>query len=103
MKANFSAPNQRQFAMQMSFEDFLSSGVMRRQALLGMCEPEQIILDYVSPDMDLTSVHEIREGFAEACEQASNYALIDVELDTSDVLFIQRFLLPPDPIANVAA
>lgn len=103
MKAYFNAPNHRQFELQIPFEDFLVSGIMRRQALLNMCEPADVITDYLSPSADLDDPMELRETFAEACELATDHALADVQLDDQDVLFIRaQFHLsePPPPAAG---
>lgn len=98
MKAYFNAPNRRQFELRIPFEDFLTSGVMRQQALLNMCQPADVIADYLSPSADLDDPMELRETFAEACEMATDHALADVEFDDRDILFIRRqFSINPFP------
>lgn len=93
MKARFETMNSRQLELNITFEDFLCSGVMRRQALQSMCEPEQVICDYLSPSADLNDPMELRETFAQACELATDHELSDIRFDTSDVLFIRRHIL----------
>jgi len=103
MKAYFNAPNSRKFELRIPFEDFLASGVMRQQALLNMCEPEDVLRDYVSPDADLDDPMELRETFAEACEMATEHAISQVRFDADDILFIRRHILGSDlnpPPAN---
>ncbi len=105
MKAFFQGPNRRQFALQTTFEDFLASGVMRRQALLNMCQPQDVIADYLSPSADLDDPMELRETFAEACELATEGAVSSVELDAADISFIHQLFgnhLPP-PSAQALA
>ncbi len=105
MKAYFNAPNRRQFELQITFEDFLCSGVMRRQALLNMCEPEQVVLDYLSPSADLNDPMELRESFAEACELATDHELSDIRFDADDVRFIRHHFgydTPPPAFALAA-
>ena len=89
MKAKFATVNNRQLELDIPFEDFLCSGVMRRQALLNMCEPADVISDYLSPGTDLDDPMELRESFAEACELATEHALSSVVFDENDILFIR--------------
>lgn len=106
MKAKFETVNSRQLELNIPFEDFLCSGVMHRRALINMCQPEQVICDYLSPSADLNDPMELRESFAEACELATDHELSDIELDARDVLFIRRKFLPtwtPPPSAYAIA
>jgi len=75
--------------LQLSFEDFLYSGCMRRQATTAMCEPEDVIYDHL-PTFDCGEPEEIREAFAEACEAGSDYTVDKVELDDQDLNFVRR-------------
>ena len=105
MKAHFNAPNSRHCELLIPFRDFLGSGIMRRQALLNLCEPEDLISDRLPLSADLEDPLELRETFAEACERATDYTLYGVEIEDSDVAFIRRqFNLhtPPPPAASEA-
>ncbi len=80
--------------LELPFEDFLASGVMRRQAQVAMCSPDDLVYDHL-PAFDWDD-DEIREAFAEACEQASENAVSKVKLDDDDLLFVRRHFLGPD-------
>jgi hypothetical protein len=78
--------------MELSFEDFLCSGLMQRQAKAAMCSADDLVTDYL-PDFDCSNPDEVREAFAEACEQASEYAVSQVRLDDDDEKFVQQHFL----------
>jgi len=80
--------------LELSFEDFLYSGVMRRQAQVAMCRPDDLIVDHL-PAFDCGDVDEVREAFAEACEQASEYGVSKVQLDDRDVAYVRHRFLGP--------
>ena len=78
--------------LQLTFEDFLHSGCMRSRAVSAMCDPEDLIYDHL-PAFDCGEPDEIREAFAEACEQGSDHAVSKVELDDRDLEYVRtRFL-----------
>lgn len=105
MKANFKTVNQRQLELNIPFEDFLCSGVMRRQALMSMCDPEQVICDYLDDGIDYDNPMEVRESFAEACALATDHELTNVSLDRNDIRFIRNQFgphsFPPAPAMQV--
>ena len=82
--------------LELSFEDFLYSGVMRRQAQVAMCSPDDLIVDHL-PAFDCGDADEVREAFAEACEQASDCAVSGVKLDDDDLLFTRRHFIESRP------
>ena len=75
--------------MRLGFEDFLCSGLVRRQSMVAMCEPEDLIMDHLPP-FDWGSDEEVSEAFAEACEEAVEYRIDKVRLDDQDLAFIRR-------------
>ncbi len=55
MHAAFRTVNGRPLSLTIPFEDFLASGEMRRQALVNLCSPEDLVLDHLpafDPDDD---------------------------------------------------
>ena len=78
--------------LELAFEDFLCSGVMRRQAQTAMCSPDDLIYDHL-PAFDCGDTEEVREAFAEACEGASDYTVEKVRLDDRDVAYVRRHFL----------
>ena len=110
MQALMNGPMNTQFTMQMPFEDFLGSGIMHRQSLAGMCEPEVLILDYVHDDVDPEEDGELAQAFAEAAELASDGQVWMVQLEPEDVEFVRRRLcrehgmrLAEPPLPNLVA
>ena len=83
------------FQMKLGFEDFLYSGLMRRQSKVAMCEPEDLIMDHLPP-FDWADDEEISEAFAEACEEAAEYQIDKVRMDGNDLVFIRRHFARPD-------
>ncbi len=81
--------------MKLGFEDFLYSGLMRRQSMVAMCEPEDLIMDHL-PHFDWGSDEEVAEAFAEACEEAVEYQVDKVSLDDNDLIFIRRHFARQD-------
>ena len=99
-----------QLTMEMPFEDFLSTGVMRRQSLASMCEPETLILDYVHDDVDTEDSDELAQAFAEAAELASDGEVWMVQMEPEDIEFVRRRLcrhhgmrLASAPVPNLVA
>lgn len=86
--------------LELSFEDFLYSGLMRRQAQVAMCTPDDLITDHL-PGFDCGDSTEVREAFAEACEQASDYVVSKVTLDDEDEQFVRQCFLGPDRLRLV--
>ena len=84
--------SRRPQTLTISFEDFLSSGVMRRQALVEMCRPEDLVLEHLR-DFDAGDPDEIRQAFGEACEQALGNRLSVIRLDDHDLRFVRRRFL----------
>ena len=82
--------------LELSFEDFLYSGVMHRQARAAMCSADDLILDHLPP-FDCGDPEEVREAFAEACEQASDCAVSRVKLDDDDLLFTRQHFIESRP------
>ena len=78
--------------MQLSFEDFMESGHMKNLSKVNMCSPYDLVLDHL-PGFDPGDGEEVREAFAEACEEASEYGVQKVKLDDSDVEFARRQFL----------
>ncbi len=78
--------------MELAFEDFIASGHMHSLARAGMCTPYDLILDHL-PGFDCGDPDEIREAFAEACEEASEYGVRKVKLDDDDIEFVRREFL----------
>ena len=110
MQALMNGPMNTQFSMQMPFEDFLASGVMHRQSLASMCEPETLILDYVHDDIDAEDEDELAQVFAVAAELASDGRVWMVQLEPEDVEFVRRRLcrdhgmrLAEPPLPNLVA
>ena len=81
--------------VRLGFEDFLYSGLMRRQSLVAMCEPEDLIMDHLPP-FDWGSDEEVSEAFSEACEEAVEYQVDKVQMDGNDLAFIRRHFARPD-------
>jgi len=99
-----------QLTMQMPFEDFLSTGVMRRQSLAGMCEPETLILEHVHDSVDAEDDGELAQAFAEAAELASDGEVWMVQLEPEDIEFVRQRLcrdhgmhLVAPPVPNLVA
>ena len=86
--------------MKLGFEDFLYSGLMRRQSKVAMCEPEDLIMDHLPP-FDWNDDEEVSEAFAEACEEASEYEVEKVRLDDLDLAFIRRHFARPERLRLV--
>ena len=89
MRAITSTGNGYPVQLELSFEDFLYSGVMHRQARVAMCSASDLISDHL-PAFDCGDNDELREAFAEACEQASDYRVSKVSLDDRDVEFVMQ-------------
>ncbi len=89
MQINAMFQNHRPARLQLSFEDFLYSGIMRRHSMVAMCEPEDLIMDHLPP-FEWGDDSEISGAFAEACEQAVEYEVEKVTLDDTDVEFIRE-------------
>ncbi len=94
MQAMFNGANNASLFLTIPLEDFLSSGPMFRQSQAAMCEPEELLLDFVSQDLDWDSDEEMGSAFAEACILASDHAVSKVDLCRSDVAFIKRHFAP---------
>ena len=99
-----------QLTMEMPFEDFLATGVMRRQSLASMCEPETLILDYVHDDVDTEDSDELAQAFAEAAELASGGEVWMVQMEPEDIEFVRQRLcrnhgmrLATAPLPNLVA
>ena len=88
------------FQMKLGFEDFLYSGLVRRQSMVAMCEPEDLIMDHL-PSFDWGDDEEISEAFAEACEEAVEYQIDKVHMDNNDLEFIRRHFARPDRLRLV--
>ena len=88
------------FQMKLGFEDFLYSGLVRRQSMVAMCEPEDLIMDHLPP-FDWADDEEISEAFAEACEEAVEYQVDKVRMDGNDLAFIRRHFARPDRLRLV--
>ena len=78
--------------MQLSFEDFIESGHMKNLSKVNMCSPYDLIVDHL-PAFDPGDGEEVREAFAEACEEASEYGLRKVKLDDRDVAYARHEFL----------
>jgi len=94
MHAQFTGANGAQLGLDIPFEDFLHSGVMRQQALVSMCEDgEGLIRDFVCEEAAAYGDDgEVGQAFGEAAMLASDQAVHNVELDETDVAFVrQRF------------
>mgnify|MGYP001180894521 CR=1 FL=1 len=92
MHAAFRTVNGRPLSLTIPFEDFLASGEMRRQALVNLCSPEDLVLDHL-PAFDPDDDDETGQAFAEACEQAVESRLWAVRLDGEDIRFVRRRFL----------
>jgi hypothetical protein len=93
MHAQFDGANGAQLVLDIPFEDFLSTGPMFRQAQAAMCDPEDLIGDYVHEEAArYGDDDEIGQAFGEAAMLASDRAVHNVELDAADIAFVrQRF------------
>lgn len=92
MQAKFQGINGVQLTLDIPLEDFLSSGVIYRQARAAMCESgEELLRDYVceSPAF-YGDDDEMAQEFGEAVMMASGDAVHGVELDDVDVAFVKQ-------------
>lgn len=92
MQAIVNAGTGHSMQMELAFEDFMESGHMHGLAKAGMCTPYDLILDHL-PGFDCDDPEEMREAFAEACEEASDYGVQKVQLDDHDIEFVRRRFL----------
>jgi hypothetical protein len=92
MQALFNGLSRNPLAMDMPIGDFLATGVMRRQALANMCEPRQLVMDFVPEDMDVDDDDTLGQTFATACELASDGHVWMVALDREDLDFVRQRL-----------
>jgi hypothetical protein len=92
MHAIINARHSQSMQLEMSFENFLSSGRIARSAKVAMCSPEDLVMDYLPP-FDPGEPDEIREAFAEASYQAVDGAIDKIRLDDEDVAFVRRHFL----------
>ncbi|OGV64624.1 MAG: hypothetical protein A3K19_29805 [Lentisphaerae bacterium RIFOXYB12_FULL_65_16] len=96
MQAVFSTANGRPLNLHVRFQDFLHSPVIRRPAATAMCEPQDLIRDFVRvTDSD---PDELRDAVAEAVMLATDYAVTNVELDRSDLAFVRRHFAHGTPL-----
>ena len=91
MQALFIGVDRAQMAIEISFEDFLASGHMFRESQAAMCNPEELISDYVQEDVaQYGNDDEIGEAYAEAALLASGQTISNVELDRADIGFVRQ-------------
>lgn len=93
MRALVNGVNGAQPTLDMSFEDFLSTGPVFRQAQAAMCDPEDLICDFVQEDVArYGDDDEIADAFSHAAMLATDQAVRNVELDGDDIAYVrQRF------------
>jgi len=60
--------------------------------LANMCEPPQLIMDFVPDDVDVDDDDTLKQTFAEACELASDGQVWMVQLDREDLEFVRHRL-----------
>ena len=92
MQAKFQGNNGVQLTLDIPLEDFLSSGVIYRQARAAMCDSgEGLLRDYVCESSAVYGDNEeMAQGFGEAVMKASGHAVQDVTLDDADLLFVRQ-------------
>ena len=106
MQARFDGVN-GQLTMDISLEDFLCTGMMRRHAKAAMLDSgEELLRDYVCEEPGIYSGDDdLSQAFSEALVMATDSAVQSVQLDRKDVAFIKRHFLgihlfprEPDPL-----
>ena len=91
MHAKFTAGNGRQLSLDIPLPDFLYSGVMVRQAKAAMCEPEDLLRDYVREDLAVYGDdEEVAQEFGEAVMLATDHAVTNVEIDREDLAYVRQ-------------
>ncbi len=79
-------------SVELPFAAFLGSGFLAVHAKVAMCSPRDLVLDHL-PSFDPDDEEEVREAFAEACEQATDGTTARVRLDREDLRFVRNRLL----------
>jgi len=83
-------------SVDLPFAAFLGSGFLAIHARAAMCSPKELLSDHL-PAFDPEDDEEVREAFAEACEQATDGQTARVKLDETDLRFVRRRFLPHTP------
>jgi hypothetical protein len=79
-------------SVELPFATFLVSGFLATRAKAAMCSPRDLVLDHLPP-FDPDDEEEVREAFAEACEQATDGETARVSLDREDLRYVRNRLL----------
>lgn len=86
--------------IRMPLAEFFETPFMLRRAKTAMCEPLELLCDYLPGDPPLDDPEEFSSMVAEACENATNFALESVALDDDDVSYCSRVLVWPPPMPD---
>ena len=91
MQALVQGLNGRQLVLDIALEDFLSSGLMYRQAKVAMCDSgEELLRDCVCEDAAAYGDEELAGAIADALFIASDSAVTNVQLEQADIVYIRR-------------
>lgn len=83
-------------SVDLPFAVFLGSGFLAAHAKAAMCTPKELVADHL-PAFDPDDEDEVREAFAEACEQATDGETARIQLDEADLRFVRRRFLHDNP------